>query len=174
MRKLTLFLSAMMISSAAVAEVPGDDHPLLPRYQGAEITGYRAPSQDTVLIPTGRIGDAEAPRLSKQLEGVVTHIDYAVRPALATTQVGNYYAKLLRDAGFETVFTCVGESACGGGMGALIFNSGKVAPTGLADGLFGDRMRVIVAKRGSDWVLIHIYEGPDRTTIYEAVVENAA
>ncbi|MEN3746815.1 hypothetical protein TPR58_06535 [Sphingomonas sp. HF-S3] len=174
MRKLILFVSAMMISSAAIAEVPGDDHPLLPRYEGAEITGYRAPSQDTVLIPTGRVGDAEAPRLSRQLDGVVTHIDYAVRPALATAQVGSYYANLLRAAGFETIFSCVGEAACGGGMGALIFNSGKVAPVGLADGLFGDRMRVIVARRDADWVLIHIYEGPDRTTIYETVVENAA
>jgi hypothetical protein len=164
---------ASLVATTAMAEVPGEDHPLLPRYEGAEIRAYRAPSQDSVIIPTSRVGDEKAAALAKQISGDVTHIDYILTPATATAQVGRYYEGVLRSAGFRTVFSCVGESACGSGMGALIFNSGKVAPTGFADGLFGDRMRVIVAQRGSTWALLHIYEGPDRTTIYEAVVDGA-
>ncbi len=164
---------AMSFSATAMAEAPGEDHPLLPRYEGAEIRAYRASSQDTLIIPASRIGDEKAASLARQMTGDVTHIDYVLTPATATAQVGRYYEGLLQSAGFRTVFSCVGERACGSGMGALIFNSGKVAPTGFADGLFGDRMRVIVAQRGDTWTLLHLYEGPDRTTIYEAVVDEA-
>lgn len=173
MRLSFLALTAMFAATAVSAEVPGEDHPLLPRYEGAEIRAYRAPSPDVVVIPTGRVGDERAAALAKPVSGRVTHIDYVLTPATATMQVGRYYEGMLRSAGFLTIFSCVGEKACGSGMGALTFNSGKVAPTGFADGLFGDRMRVIVAQRGTTQVLLHIYEGPDRTTIYEAVVDGA-
>jgi hypothetical protein len=56
-------------------------------------------------------------------------------------------------------------------MGALILNSGKVAPVGLADGLFNDRIRVVIARRANIWAVLHIAEGPDRSQIYEAVVD---
>lgn len=162
---------AMLSTAAAMTDVPGEDHPLLPRYDGAEIRAYRAPSQDQIIIPTTRVGDEKAAGLAKRITGNATHIDYLLTPATATVQVGRYYEGMLRSAGFRTVFSCAGEKTCGAGMGALIFNSGKVAPVGFADGLFGERMRVIVAQRGDTWVLLHIYEGPDRTTIYEAVVD---
>lgn len=171
--RLSIALLGMLSASAAMAEVPGEDHPLLPRYDGAEIRAYRAPSRDQVIIPTSRVGDEKAAGLAKQLAGTVTHIDYVLTPATATMQVGRYYEGVLQSAGFRTVFSCVGEKACGSGMGALILNSGKVAPTGFADGLFGDRMRVIVAQCGTTWALLHIYEGPDRTAIYETVVDGA-
>jgi hypothetical protein len=87
-------------------------------------------------------------------------------------QIERYYTDLFKKAGFTTVFSCVGP-ACGRDMGSLILNSGKVAPPGLADGLFNDRIRVMVARRADDWVLIHIAEGPDRSQIFQAVVEGA-
>ncbi len=174
MLRLSLALClGMLVASTATAEVPGTDHPLLPRYEGAEIRAYRAPSLDQVIIPTSRVGNEKVAERAKPLTGNVTHIDYVLTPATATMQVGRYYENVLRSAGFRTVFACAGEQACGSGMGALIFNSGKVAPTGFADGLFGDRMRVIVAQRGDIRALIHIYEGPDRTAIYETDVDGA-
>ena len=59
-------------------------------------------------------------------------------------------------------------------MGGLILNSGKVAPAGLADGLFNDKVRVLVSRRGDTWVLLHVAEGPDRSQIYQAVIEAAS
>ena len=59
-------------------------------------------------------------------------------------------------------------------MGSLIVNSGKVASVGCADGLFNDRICVLVARRGGTWVLLHIAEGPDRSQIYQAAVEGDA
>lgn len=171
MRLSIALCSSMLFAATAMADVPGEDHPLLPRYAGAEIRAYRAPSQDVVIIPASRVGDEKAAGLARQASGRVTHIDYVLTPATATAQVGRYYEGVLQSAGFRTVFSCVGEKACGSGMGALIFNSGKVAPTGFADGLFGDRMRVIVARRGDAWAMLHVYEGPDRSTIYQVTVD---
>lgn len=159
------------ITTAAVAEVPGEDHPLLPRYAGAEIVAYRAPALDRVTLPVARIDDANTVRAVQTLEGQVTHIDYAVRPATPTLAIGRHYTAALEHGGYRIVFDCTGEAACGKRMGELIFLSDRVSPSGFADGLFGDRMRVIVARRGDAWAMLHVYEGPDRSTIYQVTVD---
>ncbi len=164
--------SLSFVGAAAAQDSDGEDHPLLPRYPGAEIDGYRAPSLDQIVMPTGPIANEEAQTNRRVLEGQVTHIDYRVKPATAPLQIERYYTGLLGKAGFETVYSCVGR-ACGNAMGALILNSGKVAPTGLADGLFNDGIRVVIARREDSWVLLHIAQGPDRTQIFESVVEGA-
>ena len=151
----------------------GEDHPALPRYPAAVIDGYRAPSLDEIVIPTGPIASAEAQTNRKRMEGTITHIDYRVKPATAPLQIERHYRDLFSKGGFAIVYACVGP-ACGRDMGSLILNSGKVAPVGLADGLFNDRIRVVVAQRGDTWALLHIAEGPDRSQIYEAVVEGAS
>ncbi len=166
-----LLPAILFVATAAGADEPGEDHALLPRYPDADLRAYRAPSTDEVVLPVGPVGNAGSPTNTRNLTGRVTHIDYAVKPAVATLQIAQYYRRTVQNAGFRTLFSCTGLKACGAGMGELILNSGKVAPTGLADGLFGDRMRVIVAQRGANYVLLHIYEGPDRSVIYEAVVE---
>jgi len=163
--------ATLAIATAAVAEVPGEDYPLLPRYAGAEMVGYRAPALDQVTLPIARIDDAKTVRAVQTLEGQVTHIDYAVRPATPTLAIGRYYTAALERGGYRIVLDCTGQTACGSRMGELIFLSERVSPTGFADGLFGDRMRVIVARRGGDWAMLHLYEGPDRSTIYQVTVD---
>lgn len=149
----------------------GEDHPLLPRYPGAVIDDYRAPSLDEITIPTGQITSQDASGNRQVMEGQVTQIGYRVEPAVAPLQIQRYYADRLAKDGFQTVFSCTGP-ACGRDMGALVFNSGKVAPPGF-DGLFNDRIRVVVARRGATWMLLHIADSSDRSIIYEAVVEDA-
>ena len=68
---------------------------------------------------------------------------------------------------------CTGIARCGSGMGALILLSDTVAPAGFADGVFNDQLRVIVARKGSTWVLLHMTRGPDRSLVYQAVIEGA-
>ena len=150
----------------------GEDHPLLPRYAGAAIVGYRAASLDEIVTPTGPIANEDATTNQQVIEGRVTHIDYRVKPATAPLQIERYYKDLLQEEGFAAVYSCVGQ-ACGRDMGSLILNSGKVAPVGLADGLFNDKIRVLVSRRGDTWVLLHVAEGPDRSQIYQAVIEAA-
>ncbi len=169
-------IGSVLLTLAAPAlaqDGEGEDHPLLPRYAEAAIVGYRAPSLDTIVAPTGPITKEGATTNRQVIEGRVTHIDYRVKPATAPLQIERYYSGLLDGMGFTPVFSCVGP-ACGRDMGSLILNSGKIAPAGLADGLFNDKIRVLVSRRGETWVLLHIAEGPDRSQIYQAVVEGAA
>lgn len=167
------FASALLLgASAAAQDSDGQDHPAFPRYPGATIDGYRAPSLDRILLPTGPIASEDGTTNRQWLEGRVTHIDYRVKPATAPLQIERHYTDLLQRAGFQTVYACTGP-ACGEAMGALILNSGKIAPVGLADGLFNDGIRVRIARRGDTWLLLHIAQGPDRSQIFEAVVETA-
>jgi len=173
------FSYVLAVASCAVSgpllaqDSDGEDHPILPRYPQSAIDGYRAPSLDEVVIPTGPIANAGAQTNRVVVEGKVTHIDYRVKPATAPLQIERYYDDVLKKAGFSIAYSCVGP-ACGRDMGALILNSGKLAPVGLADGLFNDRIRVVVARRADSWVVLHIAEGPDRSQIFQAVVEGTS
>ncbi|WP_294235579.1 hypothetical protein [uncultured Sphingomonas sp.] len=172
--RIALTAIAMLIATPVLAQdVDGQDHPGLTRYPGAVIDGYRAPALDQLVMPTGPIAREDGTTNRQVLEGRITHIDYRVKPATAPLQIERYYQDLLGKAGFTTAYSCVGP-ACGNAMGALILNSGKVAPVGLADGLFNDRIRVLIARRDRTWVLLHIAEGPDRSQVFETVVEDAA
>lgn len=169
---LTAVTAILAVAPASAQDADGQDHAGLPRYVNAVIDGYRSPSLDQVALPIGPVANEDAATNLQELEGRVTHIDYRVTPATAPLQIERYYDDLLHRQGFETVYRCVGP-ACGGDMGSLILNSGKVAPVGLADGLFNDRIRVLAARRGDTWVLLHIAEGPDRSQIFQMVVEGA-
>lgn len=171
MRIAWALCATIAVATAAVAAPSGEDHPLLPRYAGAELREYRAPALDRVTLPIARIDDVNTVRAVQTVEGQVTHIDHAVRPATPTLAIARHYAAALERGGYRTVFDCTGEAACGKHMGELIFLSDGVAPSGFADGLFGNRMRVIVARRGDDWAMLHLYEGPDRSTIYQVTVD---
>lgn len=161
----------MAIATAAVAAPSGEDHPLLPRYASAELREYRAPAEDQVTLPIARIDDVNTVRAVQTVGGQVTHIDYVVRPATPTLAIARHYTTALERGGYRIVFDCAGEAACGKHMGELIFLSDRVSPSGFADGLFGNRMRVMVARRGDDWAMLHLYEGPDRSTIYQVTVD---
>ncbi len=174
MRAFCIGLTLLALAGPVSAQDgDGEDHPLLPRYAEAVIVGYRATSIDEIVVPTGPIAKEDATANRKVIEGRITHIDYRVTPATAPLQIERYYQDVLRDAGFALIYSCVGP-ACGRDMGSLILNSGKVAPAGLADGLFNDKVRVVVSRRGETWVLLHVAEGPDRSQIYQAVIEGAS
>ncbi|GGB29361.1 hypothetical protein GCM10011380_18590 [Sphingomonas metalli] len=161
------------MASAAVAASgsgAGEDHPLFPRYPNAVLKLYRAPSLDEIVMPTGPIQDADGTANRQTVTGTVSHFDYAVRPAVSALQVARFYEARLRSTSYTIVFGCSSTATCGNDMGKLILLSGKVAPEGV-DGLFGDKLRVIVARRDASWILLHIYEGPDRTIVYQANVD---
>lgn len=177
MRMSSLFVSAAIAACAVIAaplvaqDRDAEDHPLVPRYPSAVIAGYRAPSLDEIAMPTGPIANEQADTNIRRLEGRVTHVGYDVVPSTAPLQIQRYYADLLKKDGFDTVFSCAG-SACGKDMGALIMNSGRIAPPGF-DAFFNDRVRVLVARRAASWVLLYISDAEPKSAIYQAVVEEA-
>lgn len=172
---LALLGALSVFAGPALAQdrVEGQDPSFLPRFEGANIRQYRQASPDEILLPTGPVTDAARPVSAKFLEGQVAHIDYLVAPAVAPLAIELHYRTLLQQAGYDIAFSCKGEQQCGRDMASLILNSGRVAPSGLADGIFSDGIRVLIARKGSDWVLIHVNSGPDAAHAYVATVADA-
>lgn len=163
-------MSAIMTPAAAQDRVEGQDPAFLPRFEGAVIREYRQASRDEIVIPTGPVADEKRPPSVELLEGTIVHIDYLVTLAVAPLSIEQHYRAMLDQAGYEIYFDCHGERQCGRDMASLILNSGHVAPAGLADGIFGDGIRLLVARKGRDWVLMHVNSGPDAAHAYVATV----
>ena len=171
--RLALPVMALLAASPVAAQDrEGTDHPLLPRYEGATIIQYRDGSLDEILIPTAAVSDENQAK-GEALEGRVTHLDYRVTPAASPLTMARHSAAVLAANGFETVFSCSGQNDCGRSMDALISNSGKVAPVGFSDAVFSERLRVVVARRQADWILVRVDEAPDRSLIYTAIIEDS-
>ena len=169
-----VFAAAMLASPAFAEDVSGSaDHPVAPRFDGAEIRNFKQLDVAEMIVPVGPITDDEAPANVTHLQGAVTHIDYVIEPAVSALQLQQHYDKISAANGFEAVWSCDGVEACGGDAGAFILNSGQVAPSGFADGIFTDDLRVITARKEDTWITLHLIEGPDRALVYQAVVENA-
>lgn len=174
MRKYLLALSLSAVASPLYAQdIEGQDYPLVPRYAGSMLANYRQPSLDEISLPTGIIADEAGAINHQRVTGRVTHLDYRITPATAPLQIERHYTDVLARNGFKVAFSCSSTATCGQGMGGFILNSGKVAPQGFADGLFNDRLRVLLARKGDTYVLLHIIEGPDRSLVYQSVVEQA-
>lgn len=175
MRPLPLALPALILlgaTSVVAQDRAGSDHALLPRYEGASIIAYRGGSLDEVFVPTASVSDANKAK-GETLEGRVTHLDYRVAPAVSPLAMTRHYEAVLAANGFETVFSCSGLAECGRNMDALISNSGKVAPVGFSDAVFSERIRVVIARRQTDWILVRMDEASDRSLIYAAIVEDS-
>lgn len=149
------------------------DYKDLPRLDGARIRAWRQLSVAEITLPTAAVAEGAASEDAHRIQGQINHLDYVVRPALAPIDMARHYEDALREGGYETVFACTGIARCGSGMSALILLSDTVAPAGFADGVFNDQLRVIVARKGSTWVLLHMTRGPDRSLVYQAVIEGA-
>ncbi len=187
MRSLPAFVLAVLTAAAPLAasaaspapppveqDVRGArDHDDLPRMDGARIRAWRQLSVAEITLPTGPVAEGAAPENALRLQGQISHLDYAIRPAVAPIDMARHYEEALREGGYETVFACTGIARCGSGMGSLILLSDKAAPAGFADGVFNDQLRVVVARKGSTWVLLHMTRGPDRSLVYQAVIEGA-
>lgn len=149
------------------------DHDDLPRMDGARIRAWRQLSVAEITLPTGAVAEGDTPQSALRLQGQISHLDYVIRSAVAPIDMARHYEEALREGGYETVFACTGIARCGSGMGALILLSDTVAPAGFSDGVFNDQLRVVVARKGATWVLLHMTRGPDRSLVYQAVIEGA-
>lgn len=122
MRALLLLLALLLTARAAEPDVPGaKDHPLLRRYEGSTLLGYRQQVFDDLTLPLGppsRSGSTWT--LSKQVvvEGGRTSLLYASPAERSPLEVFRNYTDALGKAGFQTLYTC-DEAACGA-EGALV------------------------------------------------------
>ncbi len=95
-----------LVTTAAVAQ---DDHPLVGRYQGAELMDRHVSDFDEVHVIDGPIVDsqrgADAPGWLT-LEGKSSLYYYRIPAGRSTLEVLRNYESSLASNGFETVFTC--------------------------------------------------------------------
>ena len=102
-----------LTATAMHAQSSGEDHPLVPRMDGTQITEYSQKTFDELTIPTG-------PYIWKQrewqsrtaVEGKITRIDYQGTAQSSAFQAYRTYQRALDRAGFQTRFACARKAEC--------------------------------------------------------------
>jgi flagellar motor protein MotB len=98
------------------------DHPLISRYPGSFIKEYSQKDFDEFPLPLGKLTKGKFEK-SQQLGGKVTRILYQAPAGRSVLEVFRNYEGALKQAGFETLFTCAKE-ACG--YGPVTLYGGKL------------------------------------------------
>jgi OmpA-OmpF porin, OOP family len=93
------------------ADVPGSrDHPLVGRYEGAEIVGYKVTDFDEVKVVAGPFDPVGASDQTgdgfKTIEGREILIYYTLPQGRSSLEALRNYEASLRAKGFTTLFTC--------------------------------------------------------------------
>jgi len=159
-----LSLLAMMPAAfAQKTDVKGSkDHPLLPRYESSEIIRYETKEFDEyrlMVAPAKRPGGKEKnEEATLRLEGKYTQIAYRAPAQRSALEVFRNYEQALKEAGFQTVYSC-DRNACGGRDFSLAIGSGSLYS------FFGDQhadQRFIAAKlpraEGDAYVSLYVVQ----------------
>ncbi|MCL2298614.1 MAG: OmpA family protein, partial [Firmicutes bacterium] len=115
--------AAIFISAPAVAaeKEPGKDHPLVGRYEGAKMLGYRVKEFDEADMIQGPAEREQAEVL--HLEGKVSHYSYEIPKDRSLLEVQRNYEASLKSKGLEPLFACsTKDGSC--------FKSGKPPDSG--------------------------------------------
>jgi len=105
----------LSVSLAHAASTPDDvpssqDHPLVSRFAGSRLLGYKAVDWDSVLLPTSAATAKGKLKDTVTLEGKVTRLVYVSPPGKSPLEVYRNYEQALSTAGFKKVFAC--EKSC--------------------------------------------------------------
>ncbi len=108
---LATLCGAWLAGAAYAADVKGSsDHPLVGRYEGSEIVGYRVSDFDEVKIVEGPFDPAHASDRTgagfNALEGRIFLIYYKLPEGRSTLEVLRNYQDSLKAKGFSILFTC--------------------------------------------------------------------
>ena len=85
------------------------DSPLISRFAGSVIVGYRTVEFDQLTLPLGRAVSDSRLAKTETVEGSITQIAYAVPPGKSAFEVAMNYKQALAAAGFKTRFACSSE-----------------------------------------------------------------
>ena len=96
--KVTGLCFLLLAVSAAAADLPGSqDPPLMKRYAGSEIIGYRAPKFDEFVMPLGKPTSQDPPAYvkSQKVEGLLSRYTYVAPEGRTPAEVyRNYRARV--------------------------------------------------------------------------------
>jgi OmpA-OmpF porin, OOP family len=88
------------------------DHPLISRYPGSFIDHYMQKEFDEFILPLSKTVNGKLVK-SQPLEGKITAIEYEAPAGRSTLEIFRNYQAALRQAGFQSLFTCALRE-CGG------------------------------------------------------------
>lgn len=107
---LIVFAVARVTDRSSAADIEGSsDHPLVGRYEGAEIVGYTVAAYDEAIILDGPMDPGGAERTGpgfKTIEGQVFLIYYILPQGRSTLEVLRNYEASLQAKGFSILFSC--------------------------------------------------------------------
>lgn len=110
--RAAIFLLWISVAAACAqaADIAGSaDHPLLPRYEGADIVRYKTESFADYSLRTAK---TTGPDSALELEGKLTRITYRGPEERAVLEVFRNYEQALAEAGFAPLFSCA-KQECG-------------------------------------------------------------
>jgi OmpA-OmpF porin, OOP family len=105
--KNAVLLSMLLVGPMGAADLPGSqDPPLMKRYAGSEIIGYRAPKFDEFLMPLGKQTQFEPLQYTKsqKVEGLLSRYTYIAPEGRTTTEVFRNYQLEFQRLNLTTMF----------------------------------------------------------------------
>ena len=104
---MTRLLPLLLIWPAAAADLPGSkDPPLMKRYAGSEIIGYRSPKFDEFLLPLGKPTQLDPPAYvkSQKVEGLMSRYTYVAPEGRTPAEVFRNYQLEFQRLNLVTLF----------------------------------------------------------------------
>lgn len=143
----TLVLAAGAANAKDIAD--SKDHPLVGRYAGSEIFGYKSEAFNERRLITAPIdfktdGEAFTEGNSIKVEGKITDIRYNAPKDRSSLEIIRNYEESLKSKGFEVVFACANETCVKGN--ASPYRMSFAAGDGQINYRYGDGVRYLLAK----------------------------
>jgi outer membrane protein OmpA-like peptidoglycan-associated protein len=104
---MTRLLPLLLIWPAVAADLPGSkDPPLMKRYAGSEIIGYRSPKFDEYLLPLGKPTQLDPPAYvkSQKVEGLMSRYTYVAPEGRTPAEVFRNYQLEFQRLNLVTLF----------------------------------------------------------------------
>lgn len=163
------------------------DSPLVSRYAGSWIIGYRHLRYGALDLPLTRSQHAALVK-KRRVEGELTRILYVNPPGRSALEVFRNYQRALRQGGFKSLFQCEGKAGCGALFHQAIYPQAQqltdsqqteFAFSGVADEYFLGA-RLSDAAHGGAYVSLYVatdeneggvYRGPNRVMTLLQIVQ---
>lgn len=143
----TLTLAAGAVGAKDIAGAK--DHPLVGRYAGSEIFGYKSEAFNERRFVTAPVdfktdGEAFTEGNSIRVEGKITDIRYNAPKDRSSLEIIRNYEESLKSKGFEVVYSCANETCVKGN--ASSYRMSFAAGDGQINYRYGDGVRYLLAK----------------------------
>lgn len=170
-----LFASAISLTAHA-GDIDGSkDHPLLTRFTGAEIKGYKETGFDEAELPNAAMPAKDSKMIT--VEGKVTRIGYRIDGSHSVLEISRNYEQALAAGKFQIVYSCKSRT-CGEEFSEVVINSGRVMPPAFPATFQDDQQRAYLAKRsgpdGDTWAFIYVMDDTSSNKanyVYQEIVE---